>query len=116
MAQQIIPNLWFDNNAQELMENNRTQRVCSRGHKFYHSSDCPVCPVCWSGYYKQKNNGDFPDKLSAPALRALLGEKIYNLKKLSEYTEEEILRLHGMGKASIPILKKALREKGLSFR
>ncbi|RJR14927.1 hypothetical protein C4579_03675 [Candidatus Microgenomates bacterium] len=91
-------------------------KVCSRGHKFYKSSDCPVCPVCWSGYYRQKNQGDFPDKLSAPALRALLNAKIFNLKQLSKYREEEILAFHGMGPSSLPILKKALAEKGLSFQ
>jgi hypothetical protein len=37
------------------------------------------------------------------------------LKKLSTYTEKDILKLHGMGKASMPVLKKALAEEGLSF-
>ena len=91
-------------------------KICSRGHKFYKSSDCPVCPICWSGYYREKNKGDFPDTLAAPALRALLNAKIMNLKQLAKHTESEILELHGMGPSSLPILRKALKEKGLSFR
>ena len=35
-----------------------TLKVCSRGHKFDKSSDCPVCPICWPGSYKkQTENG-----------------------------------------------------------
>jgi DNA-directed RNA polymerase alpha subunit len=59
---------------------------------------------------------DFPDKLSAPALRALDNAGIKTLKQLSKYTESDILKLHGIGKSSIPNLRKALKEKGLSFK
>jgi hypothetical protein len=90
--------------------------ICSRGHKFYKSSDCPVCPKCWSGYYRQKNQGDFPNKLSAPALRALLNAKIFSLKQLSKHTEAEILKLYGMGPGSIPLLKQAMKKQGLKFK
>ena len=27
--------------------------ICSRGHKFYKSSQRPVCPLCWPGRYKK---------------------------------------------------------------
>lgn len=91
-------------------------KICSRGHSFFKSSDCPVCPKCWAGYYREKNQGDFPDSLSAPALRALLGAKITNLAKLAKYTEADILQLHGMGPASLPTLKAALKAKGLYFK
>ncbi len=93
-----------------------TLRTCSRGHNYYKSSDCPVCPKCWSGYYLDKNKGDFPEKLSAPALRALLNAEIFNLRTLSDYTEKQILQLHGMGKASIPLLKEALERANLKFK
>lgn len=53
--------------------------------------------------------------LSAPAQRALKGAGITDLKKLSKYTEEEILSLHGMGASSIPKLKKALTAAKLKF-
>ena len=90
-------------------------KICSRGHKFYKSSDCPVCPICWSGYYKDKYSKEFPKDLSAPALRALLNAKITTLTKLATFTEKDILKLHGMGPASIPLLKNALKFKNLSF-
>lgn len=94
----------------------RILKICSRGHSFYKNSDCPVCPKCWAGYYREKNQGDFPDSLSAPALRALLGAKITNLAKLAKYTELEILEFHGMGPGSMPKLRAALKAKGLSFK
>lgn len=75
-----------------------------------------MCPVCWSGYYKQKNKGDFPDKLSGPALRALLNEGIFSLEDLATHSEKDILKLHGMGPASIPLLRAALKAKNLSFK
>lgn len=92
------------------------KKICSRGHTFYKSSDCPVCPTCWSGYYREKNKGAFPDKLAAPALRALLNAGIVNPEQLSKYSENEILKLHGMGPSSIPLLRKALNDKHLTFR
>lgn len=89
--------------------------TCSRGHIFYKSSNCPVCPQCWPGYYRKKAESGFPSNLSAPALRALLNAKILNLKDLSKYSEVEILQLHGLGPSSIPNLRQALKEKGLGF-
>ncbi|WP_459213307.1 helix-hairpin-helix domain-containing protein, partial [Bacillus paralicheniformis] len=35
---------------------------------------------------------------------------------LSKYSEKEILQFHGMGPASLPKLRGALKEKGLSFK
>lgn len=94
----------------------RQQRTCDRGHKFQKSSDCPICPVCWSVYYKDKNRGDFPKGIGAPALRALLNAKITSIDKIAKYTEKEILQLHGMGPKTIPLLKSALKKKGLDFK
>lgn len=94
----------------------QVKKTCSQGHTFYKASDCPVCPKCWSGYYRDKNSWDFPEKLSAPALRALLNVKIFNLTQLSKYSENEILALHGIGQSSIPLLKKALQIKKLTFK
>jgi uncharacterized protein YdhG (YjbR/CyaY superfamily) len=53
--------------------------------------------------------------LGAAAKRALQTAGITDLKKLSKYTEEELLHLHGLGPASIPKLKKALAAAKLSF-
>lgn len=89
--------------------------VCSRGHTFQKSSDCPVCPICWAGYYRERLKGDLPKTIAAPALRALLNAKITSLAALSKYTKAEILELHGIGPSSIPTLVNALKAKGLSF-
>lgn len=91
-------------------------KICSRGHKFYKSSDCPVCPKCWAGYYRKRAQSDFPKDLAAPALRALLNAKITTLKQVAKYTEFELLELHGIGPSSVPKLHKALKLKGLSFK
>lgn len=58
---------------------------------------------------------DFLAGLSAPARRALQNNGIKTIKDLSKLTEEEVLQLHGIGKTAIPVLQKALKEKGLSF-
>jgi len=57
-----------------------------------------------------------PVGLSAPAQRALVSAGIKTVKQLSKYSEAEILRLHGMGPKSIPLLKLTLKSAGLSFR
>ena len=93
-----------------------TKKICEKGHEFYKSSDCPICPICWSGYYKGQYNLEFLQELSAPAQRALLSAKITTLQKLSTFSEKEILELHGIGPKSIPTLKHALNEKRLEFK
>ncbi|MDE3184582.1 MAG: DUF1801 domain-containing protein [Bacteroidota bacterium] len=66
---------------------------------------------------KQQNEPvtDFLSGLSAPARRALQNNGIKTIKDLSKLTEAGILQLHGIGKTAIPILQKALKEKGLNF-
>ena len=90
-----------------------TRRICPEGHTYYKSSDCPTCPVCEAN--RKPANG-FLSLLVAPARRALESKGIQSLQELSRYTEAEILSLHGMGKSSLPKLRKALEEAGLSFR
>lgn len=58
---------------------------------------------------------DLP-KLSAPAHRALAGAGIQNLKQLSQFTERDIQKLHGIGPNALKELHVALQSKGLSFR
>jgi hypothetical protein len=92
------------------------RKVCSRGHVYSKSSDCPVCPTCRPGFYRNKMQSGFPEKLAAPALRALLTAKITDLERLSTFTEEEIFELHGMGPKAMGKLQGALKKNGLSFR
>ena len=86
-------------------------RTCPQGHEFYKSSDCLACPVC-----EAEKNKTFFVKVSAPARRALQASGIDSLKKLSKYTERDILALHGVGKTTIPVLKKVLQENNLYFK
>ena len=88
-------------------------KTCPKGHTFYKSSDCPTCPVCEK---ERKPQSGFLSALSAPARRALENKQITSLQKLSEFTEAEILKLHGIGQTTIPKLRDALQEKGLSFQ
>jgi DNA-directed RNA polymerase alpha subunit len=54
--------------------------------------------------------------LVAPARRALENAGIHSLEQLSEWSEQEILKLHGLGKSSIPVLKRELEKVGLDFK
>ena len=54
-------------------------------------------------------------KLSKPALRAMENAGITTLRKLSKYSESDILKLHGIGKTAIPVLKNALKDAGFTF-
>jgi predicted RecB family nuclease len=89
------------------------KRICSKGHVYYKSSDCPVCPKC---EHQRKPKDEFLSILSGPARRALENNEVKTLKELSKYSETEILEFHGMGPASIPKLRQILSENGMSFR
>ena len=57
-----------------------------------------------------------PEKIGNPALRALKLAKIVDLKKLSSFTEADILAMHGVGKKAVGILKVAMKKQGLKFK
>ncbi len=63
-----------------------------------------------------RQDSDFLALLSNPARNTLLNEGIDSIQKLATYTEKEILALHGMGKASLPVLRQALESAGLAFK
>ncbi|MFI5131788.1 MAG: DNA-directed RNA polymerase subunit alpha C-terminal domain-containing protein [Chitinophagales bacterium] len=88
------------------------RRVCSKGHIYYKSSDCPVCRIC----EKEKKMDGFLSTIAAPAKRALENAGIRTVDQLAKKSETEILKLHGMGPGSLPKLRKVLRSKGLSFK
>ncbi len=89
------------------------RRTCPKGHVYERNSLCPVCPYCEK---ERPLTAPFFAQLVAPARRALESQGIVSLEILSQYTEKQILSLHGMGKTSIPKLKAALEAEGLSFR
>ncbi|MGD6846164.1 RNA polymerase alpha subunit C-terminal domain-containing protein [Rossellomorea aquimaris] len=95
------------------MTSNGNVKICDKGHTYVKKSDCPTCPVCEK---EQKPETGFLSILAGPARRALENNGIKNLEELAACSEKEILALHGMGPSSIPKLRKALVENGLSFK
>ena len=87
-------------------------KTCDRGHQFYKSSDCPTCPICAA---LDKPEGGFLSLMSAPARGALVHAGITTLAQLSQYGERDILKIHGVGPKSLPVLRQALGEAGMSF-
>ncbi len=54
--------------------------------------------------------------IAVPARRALEKEKIDSLEKLSDYSESEIIELHGFGKNTMEKLKTYMNEHQISFK
>ncbi|MBK8520100.1 MAG: hypothetical protein WAT20_10155 [Ferruginibacter sp.] len=91
----------------------KSKRICSNGHTYFKTSNCPVCPIC---VQELKPTANFLAALSAPARRVLESKGITTLQQLSLFSKKEILSLHGIGPASIPILSNALYKAGMSFK
>jgi len=89
-----------------------TLKICPTGHKFYKSSDCPTCPVCEE---ECKPDTGILSILVAPARRALQTAGIKSVDQLPTWTENDLLKLHGIGATTIPKLKKAMKAKGYTF-
>lgn len=58
---------------------------------------------------------DLP-KIGAPATRALNSISVAKLSQLANYTEKELLALHGFGIKAIRILKEEMKKVNLEFR
>lgn len=54
--------------------------------------------------------------IAMPARRALEKEKIDCLEKLSDYSEKEIMQLHGFGKNTMVKLKDYMKENQVFFK
>ncbi|MEO6733762.1 MAG: DUF1801 domain-containing protein [Ferruginibacter sp.] len=90
-----------------------TLKVCPNGHQYNKSSDCPTCPICEQ---ERKPSDGFLSQIAAPARRALENKGISTLQQLSMLSEADILGLHGMGPASMPKLRSALKAAGLTLK
>lgn len=88
-------------------------RTCPNGHKYIKRSDCPTCPRCEALRLKDSH---FIPNLSAPAKRALESAGITSLAQLARWREADVMKLHGVGPASSPRMREALKEAGLKFR
>ena len=69
---------------------------------------------------KQENGdepeSDLPAELASPARRALVGAGFVRLEQFTRVSEDEVLKLHGMGSKALEQLRRALAARGLSFR
>jgi len=63
-----------------------------------------------------KNNNFLYGVIAVPARRALEREKIDSLEKLSDYSEQEIMNLHGFGRNNMQKLKNHMKEHQVSFK
>lgn len=91
----------------------KNKRICTNGHTYFKTSDCPACPICEQ---QLKPTTGFLAALAAPARRALENKGITTLQQLATCSKKEIVALHGMGPASIPKLSDALHKAGLDFK
>ena len=64
---------------------------------------------------RNTNESDFPHAIGNPARSALQVAGFAKLKELTEITEAELSKLHGMGPKALRILRETLAAKGLSF-
>ncbi len=61
------------------------------------------------------SESNLPERLSAPALRALASAGISRVEQLTTFTESDIKKLHGIGPNAMKQLREALDHKGLAF-
>lgn len=89
------------------------KKVCTRGHVFFKSSTCPVCPIC----EKQNPTPEgFLALISAPARRALEAKGIRSTEQLSRLSERELSSFHGVGPKVMDVLRRFLADNGMSFK
>ncbi|WBV61151.1 hypothetical protein PFY12_03295 [Chryseobacterium camelliae] len=71
--------------------------------------------ICAVNHVVEKGNF-LQGVIAMPARRALGKEKIDSLQKLSDYSEAEIMQLHGFGKNAMEKLKNYMKENNVSFK
>lgn len=59
---------------------------------------------------------NLPPGVSQPAQRALVAAGYTDLEELTQASEAELLKLHGMGPKAIRLIRSALQARGLSFK
>jgi DNA-directed RNA polymerase alpha subunit len=63
-----------------------------------------------------KKTDALPPKMGKPAERALAHAGIQSLTDLSQYSEQEIMNLHGIGKKAMAIIQQAMAANKISFK
>lgn len=89
------------------------RKICKNKHLFEKTSDCPTCPICTKEEINSAYNQGFP-KIGSPAYNALKHEGI-SLSDLPKYSENDLLKIHGVGQKAVDVLRKYLKKQGLSF-
>jgi hypothetical protein len=87
-------------------------KTCANGHPFEKTSDCPTCPIC----ERDRVATSAIPKIGAPATRALEKAGVHGLEDLADWTERDLLAMHGMGPRAVGILREHLAERGLSLK
>ena len=87
-------------------------KACANGHTFEKTSDCPTCPTC----ERERMAASAIPRIGAPATRALEHAGVHGLEDLANWSEQDLLALHGMGPKAVGILREHLAEQGLAFR
>ncbi|MDP9849207.1 helix-hairpin-helix domain-containing protein [Streptosporangium lutulentum] len=64
---------------------------------------------------QSQGKDDIPSNLGVPARRALAAAGYTTLAQVASATEQELLRLHGMGPKAIRLLRAALAERDLAL-
>lgn len=63
-----------------------------------------------------KQMSDFPSSMGKVAPRELAVNGIHSLEQTTEYTEKELLAIHGVGPRAVRIIKEVLAKKNLSLK
>lgn len=54
--------------------------------------------------------------LAAPARRALINAKLIKITDLKKISEKNLMKLHGMGPSSLPIIKREMKKFKIKFK
>ncbi len=65
--------------------------------------------------HNNMDNDDLHTDLKRPAREALNKAGIYGLEQLSQMTQADVKKIHGIGPNELSILGRAMAEKGLFF-
>lgn len=90
-----------------------SEKICTNGHTFEKTSDCPTCPICAKDELITAYKTGFP-KIGSPAYFALKDKGIA-LSDLPKFTEKQLLQIHGIGPKAVRILRAYLQDNGQAF-
>lgn len=95
------------------MTSSRKIITCDQGHIFIKHSNCVTCPICETNNLPE---GGFLSSLASVSRNVMLKKGILTLEQLSEFSENELLAIPGMGDRSVKKLREALAKANLSFK